>query len=106
MNVVALTAGAADPIIASHAIRFHERLLGRRAPGCLDTLLMETSSVHTVGLKESISVVGLDGNLVVVAARILKPNRVAWFRKARHILEMPGSAAMPRVGDRLVLTDV
>ena len=66
MQTVLLRGSDFDPVIASHAIRFHERLLGRWSLTALDATLIDTRTVHSFGLKESIGVVGIDEHLTVV----------------------------------------
>ena len=106
MQTVLLRSSDFDPVIASHAVRFHERLLGRWSPTALDATLIDTRTVHTFGLKESIGVVGIDEHLTVVAAAKLEPNHVVWFRKARYILELPADFDLPRVGSALEMSYV
>jgi hypothetical protein len=106
MNIVVLQGDHADPIVASHAIRFHERLLGRWSPNALEALLISASSVHTFGLKEPIGVIGLDKDMTVMGNAILGPNRLVWFRGAKHILEVPVDFDLPNIGDCLKVSHV
>jgi len=60
-------------------------------------------SVHTFGMRSSITVVVLDRDLHVLRVKTLEPNRVSWpARKARSILEC-AEGFSATVGDRAEL---
>ena len=67
-------------------------------------MLFRTSSVHGIGMRESLWAVGLDAEMTVVAVRRLEPGRVVRIARATWILETPMDHAPPAVGDRLVRT--
>jgi hypothetical protein len=85
---------------AWHARRFVDRLVGVRRQG-VEGLFMQTWSVHTFGLRQPISVVGLDSGGTVSSTMVLRPNRVVVIPGTRHILELPAGHDLPAVGDRL-----
>ena len=84
---------------------FTDRLLGnlRTPPGT--ALVLRTRSVHTFGQRRPIEVVGLDGDMEVVAIRTLDPNRIGVIRSARMILELPAGSPVPAVADRVEFAD-
>jgi uncharacterized membrane protein (UPF0127 family) len=77
-------------------------LLGREGlPRGRAMLLERTRSVHTIGMRFSVSVAFLDGDLNVVAVKTVAPDRVLRPRlRARHALECRADAEI-RAGDRL-----
>lgn len=79
-------------------------LLGRDALPPGHGLLIEGArSVHTVGMRFTITAVFLDRDLRVVGRKRLPPGRLALPRlRASHVLECPDGADL-RPGDRLVL---
>jgi uncharacterized membrane protein (UPF0127 family) len=82
----------------------HRGLLGRSSidPGA-GMLFERCRSVHTFGMRFTITVVLLDGNLRVVEVRPLQPGRILLPRlRARHVLECPSGTKIA-VGDRLEL---
>lgn len=91
------------PLAASYASTFSERLRGLAGAASLPALLIDTSSVHTLGMTAPIGVVGIDGHMRVVASRVVPPNRVVWLRGSRLILEVPDGTRLPDVGTRLRL---
>lgn len=91
---------------AARAVTFIERFRGLRGEPDGARLLLETSSVHTLGMKRSISVVMIDRDLKVIRAQALMPNRVIFERSARFILEVPRGSQLPAVGSRVEIIDV
>lgn len=100
-----VVSGLAEPIRASRATSFLDRLLGLRSSGSRPSLFMRASSVHTFGMKTPIAVVGLDAGLRVIGAREVSPGRVVWFRRARYVLEMPSGTSLPASGTQIRLGD-
>ena len=80
---------------------FTDRLLGnlRTPPGT--ALVLRARSVHSFGQRRPIEVVGLDGDMKVVAVKTLDPNRVTVIRSASMILELPAGSPVPEVADRV-----
>jgi uncharacterized membrane protein (UPF0127 family) len=69
-------------------------LIGRRDERGL--LLRRTRSVHTFGMRRTIDVVLLDGDLVVVDVVRLRPRRILLPRRGvRHVLELYESPFAP-----------
>ncbi len=80
-------------------------LLGRADLGADEALLLDHArSIHTFGMRFTISVVLLDTRYVVRAVRRIPPNRVLLPRLGvRHLLECAEGADV-RAGDRLAVT--
>ena len=91
-------------MLAGHATSFMERLVGIRAKN-VEAVLLDTSSVHTVGVGAPIELVALDEELKVVETRTVGPNRVVWVRSARHMLELPAGSVVPGISQQLELVD-
>lgn len=88
----ALVLGRRVPV----ALDRRSRLLGlaglaRRRAGA-GLLIPGCRSVHTFGMRFALDLVFLDERLrpVGLRSRVL-PNRVAWFRRARAVLELPAA---------------
>jgi hypothetical protein len=64
-------------------------------------VLLATSSVHGFWLQRSLTAVGLDRELRVLAVRRLRQRKIVWIRGARWILELPDGCPVPQPGDRL-----
>jgi len=90
---------------ALRASTFYERWRGLRDEPTR-SLLIETSSVHTFGMPDPISVVMIDSDLRVVRAQSLPPNRVVYERRARFILELPEASPLPALGTPMEIADV
>ena len=105
MRQIRLKAPGWDSVLASHATSFSERLAGIRAKS-VEAVLLDTSSVHTIGMSRPIELVALDAELKVVETRTVVRNRVVWVRSARHILELPAGSVVPRIAQRVELIDV
>jgi hypothetical protein len=69
-------------------------------PG-VEAVLIETRSVHSFGMMSAVKVVGLDANLMVRESRVLNPNRIAYLRGSRFVLELPADADAPEEGAQL-----
>lgn len=63
-------------------------------------LLIPTSSVHGFGLRSQVWAAGIGHDGVVIGVRPIK-GRLAWFRGARWVLELPPSHPRPAAGERL-----
>ena len=105
MRRVRLTAGAWSSE-AEQATTFIDRFRGLRALSPGARLLIETRSVHTIGLPFSIAVVviGRDGS--VLDTRTLTRNRVLFHRLAQHILEVPHGSDLPALDSKVEIIDV
>jgi uncharacterized membrane protein (UPF0127 family) len=80
-------------------------LIGRNRMDARRALLLpRTRSIHTFGMRFSVSVALLDPGFRVIAARIVRPRRIVLPRRAvRHVLEC-GAGADLRPGDVLALS--
>ncbi|HLT97748.1 MAG TPA: hypothetical protein VK070_13295 [Acidimicrobiia bacterium] len=67
-------------------------------------LLLETRSVHGFGLRAPIQVVSIGPDGTVQAVERLDRRRIAWFPRARWILELPIDNPVPGVGERLAFS--
>lgn len=78
---------------------FLDRLFGtfRAPPGT--PVLLQTRSVHTIGQRGPLTVVGIDATMTVVDVRSVAPNRVVVMPGARMILEVPAGHDVPGVTD-------
>ena len=77
-------------------------LLGRQGllPGHA-MLFQEARSVHTFAMRFPIVVAYLDRGFRVLEVRLVRPNRLAANRRARHVLEL-GPDEQVRVGEVLI----
>ncbi len=76
-------------------------LLGRGRLTEGEAMLFERArSIQTLGMRFAITVAFLDEGFRVIAVRIVRPGRVVWNVRARHVLECSPEAGV-RVGDRL-----
>ena len=66
-------------------------------------LLFPGAVVHTFGMRSGLDVVGLDRTGRVVAARSMRPRRIAALAGASWVLELPAGEPLPRIGARLVV---
>ena len=78
-------------------LRGHRSLSSREA-----MFFRRCRGVHTIGMREPISVLFLDGVMRVIEVRRVRPGRLVWapHRRARHVLECDVGVAL-RIGDRL-----
>lgn len=67
--------------------------------GCL----MRTESIHTIGMREWLWAVVLDGGGKVMGSKLVRPRRVYRWRTTGWILELPASYSPPPPGMQLVL---
>lgn len=72
-----------------------ERRRGLRGRAGLDPstgmLFPHARSIHTFGMRFTITVVFLDADHRVIEARRVPPSHVAWNLRARHVLEVDGA---------------
>lgn len=77
---------------------FLRRWLGLRPrPGGMG-ILIAGRSVHGLGMKEPLVVVGLDARGCVIGTGNLLPRRIMWFKGAAQILELPSGQEPPPEG--------
>jgi hypothetical protein len=88
------------------ATGFTDRLLGRFRVPPRSGVVIPARSVHSLGQREAMEIVGLDRRMRVVAARTLEPNRIALIRSARMIVELPAGSPVPALSERVVITHV
>ncbi|HEY4606881.1 MAG TPA: hypothetical protein VIH55_04460 [Acidimicrobiia bacterium] len=105
MRRVTLTAGdwSADAYLA---IGFADRLFGNRRTPPGSAVVLRTSSVHTFGQQRPIEIISLDAGMRVISTTTLPPRRVTVSPGARMIVELPDGSRVPRVDDRIEMTDV
>lgn len=77
---------------------FVERLRGVRIPVAGRGLVIQRIAVHTLGLSDALELVAVDKSDRIVEVRTLAPNRFAWFRGAKYVIELPGGSDLPAVG--------
>lgn len=80
---------------------FLDRLAGMKAPDGRDGVILRARSVHTLGMKQPIGVFATNHAGTVIAVRIVPPNRVAVFRGAEHLVELPAGRPLPVVGSHI-----
>jgi hypothetical protein len=98
--------GLEVPVRASRATSFRDRLVGVRSRLSQDSLILRTWTIHTFGLRSPLAVVALDADLRVMASRLVAPGRMAFFRGARFVLELPGDRPLPSPGTQVTVRDV
>lgn len=84
---------------------FRERWRGLKRPG-VESLLLETRSVHGFGMRKSFQAIGLTESLRVSDARIVRPSSVAFFAGCRYVLEIPATSTPPSIGTTLEMRHV
>lgn len=105
MREVALRSGDWSHGPVMEAEGFLDRLRGLRASGRGSSLLLETSSVHGIGLEVPFRAVALTRDLRVGSVTIVYPGRVVRFRGCAYVLEMPVHVTPPAVGALLEVID-
>jgi uncharacterized membrane protein (UPF0127 family) len=84
---------------------FTDRLFGVwRAPAG-SAVVLPVTSVHSFGRRHPLDLVGVDAGMRVVVTTTLKPNRVKVIASARMIVELPAGSALPKVGERIEISD-
>lgn len=64
-------------------------------------MLFKTRSVHGFGMRRPILVVAIGRDFTVIGSTVLGPNRIAFYPRARYLLEMPIGREVPAVGSRI-----
>jgi hypothetical protein len=85
---------------------FADRLLGVWRVPEGSTVVLPVSSVHSLGRRRPLDVVGLDAERRVVSVRTLRPNRIVVMPGVRFVIEAPVGVPLPALGDRVEMTDV
>lgn len=105
MDQVHLVAG--DWAVDAYMARtFADRLFGNTRVPSYAAIAIRTRSVHSFGQRRQIEMVALDSRMRVVAARTLRPNRVALIPTARMIVELPAGASLPTLMDEVEMSHV
>ena len=71
---------------------FKDKLLGLMFKKNINygLLLLNVKSIHTFFMKESIDIIGLDKNFIVVEKYFnIAPNKIIFLKKSKHSLEVP-----------------
>lgn len=84
---------------------FFERLRGVTLSAARRGIVIQRSAVHTMGMSHAIETVAVDGEGRVVGVRTLNPNRFAWFRGAKYLVELPPGSPVPLIGSLVEVTD-
>lgn len=105
MKNVGLRAGSwsVDHLVVAES--FFERLRGVKLSAARQGILIHRSAVHTMGIADAIETVAVDREGRVVGVRTLSPNRFAWFRRAKYVLELPAGSPVPPIGSLVEVTD-
>lgn len=82
-----------------------QRWRGLKARDAGSSLLIETKSVHSLGMASSFRAVALTADLEVISTRIMEPGQIARFPGCSYVLEMPVGYETPAVGTILELQD-
>lgn len=77
---------------------FGERLKGLRGRPPGTAMLLETSSVHGIGMREAFRAVGITGTMQVGETRMVAPGQVVRIPGCRYILELPSDIEPPLTG--------
>lgn len=93
-----------EPVMEARG--FFEHLLGLRSLGPGKALLLERSSVHSIGIPTTFRAIGLSDDYVVMDVKTLRPWSIVSFRGCRHVLELPIDMDPPAVGSRLEVSSV
>ncbi|HEX2404319.1 MAG TPA: hypothetical protein VHM29_06410 [Acidimicrobiia bacterium] len=80
---------------------FSDRLFGVRRVPHGSVVVLSTTSVHSLGLRGTLDLIGVDDRMRVVATMPLPPNRVRVIPSARLIVEIPAGGPLPEVGDQI-----
>ena len=90
---------------ADRATTFIERFRGVRGGPAGASFLLETRSVHTIGLGRPIGVVVIDRGFRVIEAKTLARNRILYRLTARFMLELPAGTDPPPLHATLEIID-
>ncbi len=102
MLVVSDDEGWLSPPV-SVALGFGRRWRGLRPLANGRGLVLSGRSVHTVGMREALWLVGLNGDGLVTHVRYVIPKRAVVLAGARFILELPPTWPPPPVGSSLAI---
>lgn len=80
---------------------FFERYQGIRHRSVVGGVVLRTSAVHTIGLPVALEMIALDRHRKVIDTRTLLPNRLAWFRGARYVVELQVGSVLPELGSEV-----
>lgn len=80
---------------------FCDRLLGIKSPSAAAGLVIEARSIHTMGLRRTLTVFAVDQEGVVLDVRLVPPNRIAFFPAAHLIIELPSGQVPAHAGSRV-----
>lgn len=69
-------------------------------------LLLETSSVHAIGLSRPFNAVALNDEHLVIDVREVRPGDLVRFKGCRFVVELPIDVDPPHMGTHLEVTDV
>lgn len=83
------------------ASSFLARWRGLRPRPDRNGLLIDTRSVHTIGMSVPIWAISIDARDIVQAVRRLEPWRIFLDRRAHWVLELPIDRVPPVVGAKL-----
>ena len=95
VSLAAETWGRGNVVVA-RSLRLRRKGLTPRAAD--RSILIRGSAVHSFGMREPISIIGIDETGKIVARRILQPHRLARLRGAVWILELPVQERLPALG--------
>jgi uncharacterized membrane protein (UPF0127 family) len=70
-------------------------LMGRHSP---ESMLFQTRSVHGFGMGRPVAVMAIGHDSTVIGSKVLAPNRMVIFGRARYLLELPVEAQLPPAG--------
>ena len=86
-------------VVADSFWKRFKGLIGRPDHG----LLLRGCSVHGLGMRHALEVVGLTDALEVIGVRHLKPMRVVTIRGATWLLELPSGTHTPEMESTIAL---
>ena len=106
MEVVHFRAGdwLSGPV--NTATSFMERWRGLRGAKPGAAMLIQTNSVHGMGMRRGFRAIGLSSEYRVVDSRLVAPGRFVRFPGCEWILELPERMPTPDCGEVLELIDV
>lgn len=96
-----LSAGSWSAPAVPLAIGFGRRWRGLRAATGGNALLLRGRSVHTVGMKEALWLVGVTGAGRVIQVRYVVPGRAVILAGADFVLELPPTRPPPPLGSTI-----
>ena len=106
METVRLSSEAWSYQPVSKARGFLDRLRGMKMVGPRDAVLLETSSVHAIGIKHPFWAVGMSNDHVVMEVMTVRPWTIVRLPGCRYVVELPLDVEPPSVGTKLDVRDV